>query len=48
MMRTELARWVEISIAYLSRMALDDLFAAAQRLPPDLLSRTGGEEAATS
>ena len=39
MMLTELARRVEISIAYLSRMPLDDLFAAARRLPPDLLSR---------
>jgi hypothetical protein len=32
---TELARWVEISIAYLSRIPLDDLFAAARCLPPD-------------
>jgi hypothetical protein len=39
MMLTELARRVEISIAYLSRMPLDDLFAAARRRPPDLLSR---------
>jgi hypothetical protein len=36
MMLTELARWVEISIAYLSRMPLDDLFAAARRLPPGI------------
>ena len=39
MMLTELAGRVEISIAYLSHMPLDDLFAAARRLPPDLLSR---------
>jgi hypothetical protein len=38
MMLTELAGRVEISIAYLSHMPLDDLFAAARRLPPDLLS----------
>ena len=38
MILTELVRRMEISIAYLSRMPLDDLFAAA-RLPPDLLSR---------
>jgi hypothetical protein len=30
---------VDVSIAYLSCMPLDDLFAAARRLPPDLLSR---------
>ena len=39
MILTELVRRMEISIAYLSRMPLDDLFAAARRLPPDLLSR---------
>jgi hypothetical protein len=31
MMLTELAGRVEISIAYLSHMPLDDLFAAARR-----------------
>ena len=38
MMLTELAVG-GISIAYLSRMPLDDLYAAARRLRPDLLSR---------
>ena len=59
---TELARKVEVSIAYLSRiererenpppdhlitalagalgLPLDDLFAVARRLPPDLRART--------